>query len=82
MGTGFLVHNFLFTSRCKTRKNALSEAQNNATVAAIKSSCFLYVLVAKWLTLRFAKPTCAGSTPAQDSLGVPSTKHLPRWWNR
>ena len=24
-------------------------------------------LVAKWLTLRFAKPTCAGSTPAQDS---------------
>ncbi len=26
-----------------------------------------YVLVAKWLTLRFAKPTCAGSNPAQDS---------------
>ena len=25
------------------------------------------VLVAKWLTLRFAKPTCAGSNPAQDS---------------
>ena len=39
------------------------------------------VLVAKWLTLRFAKPTCAGSTPAQDSLVTHVTSRPGRYSN-
>ncbi len=34
---------------------------------------FSIVLVAKWLTLRFAKPPCVGSNPTQDSRDITRT---------